>query len=138
MSQCNRKNACIVSPLKSGHLSNWVRDTAWIKLALLVQVHAHGILSFREPFNQSIPMSFPLNTTGPLIAPFWDTVDLSLGGEVWYRGEYHYEILRRVRDKISGAFDGDFYPNSLFIATWDKVASPDESFASQFVSYADY
>ncbi len=80
----------------------------------------NGVLSFRRPFTSSLPVPFPLENY-TLIAPFWDQISTS--GQVWYRFTSNYSVITRVRDTINEAFDDDFYPQSLLIATWDNVLS---------------
>ena len=65
-------------------------------------------------------MPFPLENY-TLIAPFWDNINDRVG-EVWYRSLLSDSVLnRRVEDAINAAFDGGFYPESLFVVTWSNV-----------------
>ena len=89
----------------------------------------NGLLSFGEPFFDY--SSFGANfdsvriPSPPLIAPFWDDVDVRKGGTVYYRQDNTSSIAEQIQQNISSQFHniGLFYPSLVFIATWDRVAS---------------
>ena len=84
------------------------------------QVNRDGVISIGSPFDTP-PSPFPLNTADTLIAPFWDSIDPSMG-RVFYRfsmGED--ELIEEVRMIVNTAFGSSFNPLSLFVATWDRV-----------------
>ena len=87
------------------------------------QVNDNGVLSFRGRFYDSFPDPFPLSLSyyHVLIAPFWNDVDLYRGGNVFYRFTDDDYILNDVGMTIRDAFNNDFSPALLFIATWDRV-----------------
>ena len=87
------------------------------------QVNSNGILSFRSQYLQYIPQMFPF-TGLPLIAPFWDDVDITRFGNIFYRQTNDTTLLQRARDQLQELFpsSGNFTPTTLFIATWDRVA----------------
>lgn len=58
-----------------------------------------------------------------LIAPFLADVDTELSGNVFYRETSDPTLRDKAAEQIQRAFSAhrDFYPSSLFIATWDEV-----------------
>ena len=87
------------------------------------QVNSNGILSFRSEYLQYSPQLFPFAGL-PLIAPFWDDVDITRFGNIFYRVTNNTTLLQRARDQLQELFpsSGNFTPTTLFIATWDRVA----------------
>ena len=87
------------------------------------QVHTDGILSFQFQFPSLNRQMFPLLRL-PLIAPFWDDVDIRRFGNIFYRETSNATLLQRARDQLQELFpsSGNFTPTTLFIATWDRVA----------------
>ena len=87
------------------------------------QVNHNGILSFRLPFIESVPRSFPF-LGPPLIAPFWDDVNIGRFGNIFFRMTSNVTLLQRARNQLQELFlsSGNFTPTMLFIATWDRVA----------------
>ena len=87
-------------------------------------MNTNGIISFRLTFTEFIPQRFPLNNFIPLIAPFWDDVDIRRGGNIFFRLTDNANLLQRARDQLQGLFpsSANFTPTTLFIATWDRVA----------------
>ena len=88
------------------------------------QVNTNGIISFQRQFTEFSPRRFPLNNLLPLIAPFWDDVDIRRFGNVFYRKTSNVTLLQRARVQLQELFpsSGNFTPTTLFIATWDSVA----------------
>ena len=112
-----------------GTIKWWV-----IFIALMLQVNSNGVLSFRSSFTTPSPQSLPLSTSDIIVAPFWADVDITNAGNIFYRFTNDTNILNGVEEKIRGAYNVDFSPALLFIATWDRVA---EFFGfSNIVSYA--
>ena len=87
------------------------------------QVNTNGILSFRSQYLQYIPEMF-LSTGFPLIAPFWNDIDIRRFGNIFYRTTSNATLLQRARDQLQELFpsSGNFTPTALFIVTWDRVA----------------
>ena len=87
------------------------------------QVNSNGILSFRSEYLQYSPQLFPF-TGLPVIAPFWDDIDITRFGSISYRQTNDTTLLQRARDQLQELFpsSGNFTPTTLFIATWDRVA----------------
>ena len=56
-------------------------------------------------------------------APFWDfsNIGIESGGQVLFRLSDHAALLSQVGSTINDAFDSDFSPALLFIATWDRI-----------------
>ena len=96
-----------------------------------MQVNTNGILSFQVSNTDFSPEFFPLSpSTGTLIAPYWDDVDIRRFGAIFYRFSTSSSLLQRVRDRIEAANFGSvnsFSPTLLFIVTWDRVAEFDRS-----------
>ena len=90
------------------------------------QVNTNGILSFQHPFTQFSPRRFPLNNLIPLVAPFWDDVDIRRFGNIFYREISNVTLLQRAPDQLQELFPSfgnlKFTPTTLFIVTWDRVA----------------
>ena len=77
-------------------------------------------------FTDYLSRSFPLNSNfPPLIAPFWYDLNPQRGGNISYRQTNDSITLQDVHSLLSGLDDvtefSDFYPTSLFIATWYQV-----------------
>ena len=89
----------------------------------IIQVNTNGILSFRFQFLSWTPRRFPFFGS-PLIAPFWDDVNINRFGNIFYRQSFDDTLLQRARDQIRESFSssGNFTPTVLLIATWDQVA----------------
>ena len=89
----------------------------------ILQVNTNGILSFRSQFTAFFPQRFPLFGS-PLIAPFWDDVNINRFGNIFYRQTSSATLLQRVRNELQELFpsSGNFNPTRLLIATWDRVA----------------
>ena len=100
-----------------------------------MQVNTNGVLSFGEPHtNTSTGGSTDFNSVSspPLIAPFWDDVDVTRGGTIYYRQDNTLSIADQVKRDIYNATlfpDVDFfYPSLVFVATWDRVAAYSSDF----------
>ena len=88
-----------------------------------MQVNTNGVISFREPFVNFITQSFPLASNNVLLAPFWDDIDISRGGQILFRTTTDPAIIDIVGNTISDSISfGDFFsPEVVFIATWNMV-----------------
>ena len=107
--------------LKLQLCSSNIQQPFWI-LNSNSQVNTNGIISFRSTFISFAPRMFPI-IGSPLIAPFWDDVDIRSLGNIYYRQTSNATLLRRARDQLQESFpsSGNFTPSTLFIATWDRV-----------------
>ena len=88
-----------------------------------MKVNTNGHLTFRSGFLAWTPQRFPFFGS-PLIAPFWDDVDIRQFGTIFYRQTSSPTLLQRARNEIQELFpsSGNFSPTRLVIATWDRVA----------------
>ena len=86
-------------------------------------MNSNGVLSFGDPFAAYSAVPFPLPfRSDVLIAPFWEDVDITVGGQIYYRYSTDLILFDRVRTSVSDAFPSStFNPGLLFIATWDRV-----------------
>ena len=84
----------------------------------------NGIISFQLRFTEYRPQRFPLNNLIPLIAPFWDDVDIRRYGNIFFRETSNANLLQRAHDQLQELFpfSANFTPTTMFIATWDRVA----------------
>jgi hypothetical protein len=60
----------------------------------------------------------------PIIAPFWDDINIVDGGVIYYRQEFDSFFVDLVRQEVASQFPevGFFFPSLVFVATWDSVA----------------
>ena len=95
----------------------------------------NGIISFQRPFTEFIPQRFPLNNSVPLIAPFWDDVDIRRYGNIFFRVTSNASLLQIAYNQLQKWFpsSGNFTPTTLFTATWDRV--PQFAGVSQVSAY---
>ncbi|XP_053375002.1 nidogen-1-like [Mercenaria mercenaria] len=87
-------------------------------------VNSNGHLSFESELPGYQPtMVMPLGIEVKIIAAFMADLDLSVGGNVFYRETTEEALLQRVAADIQGHFSQftSFEPLGLFIATWDKA-----------------
>ena len=87
----------------------------------IIQVNSNGILSFEVVFIEFSPTLFPIRSGTPLIAPYWDNVDIRDGGTIFYRQTTNVTLLQRASDEIQDGLSLPFSPSHLLIATWDAV-----------------
>ena len=89
-------------------------------------MNTNGVLSFGQHFLvfSSFGHDFNAVFTPPIIAPFWDDVDIRIGGTIYYRQDFSSSIAEQVQQEIYTQFPdvGFFYPSLVFVATWDRVA----------------
>ena len=86
------------------------------------------MLSFGQPFPRfsSFGSNFnSIHSSPPIIAPFWDDVDIRRGGTIYYRQDITSQIAVQIQQDISVYFPDIrfFYPTLVFIATWYRVQS---------------
>ena len=89
-----------------------------------MQVNSNGILSFDDRFTEYRQTPFPIDSP-PLIALFWDDFDPTAGGQISYRLTNDSDellLLHRLLLCVDVEdIDENFYPEQIFIATWDRV-----------------
>lgn len=91
---------------------------------IILQVSTNGVVSFGGPFYEYDGPPVPdLFYFVPVIAPFFADSDTSLAGEVFYRYTDNETLLEEATSCIRDAFDSEFSPTVLFIATWNGVAA---------------
>ena len=90
------------------------------------------MLSFRQPLTliSSSGLNFNSIFTPPIIAPFWDDINVFIGGTIYYRQESNPVIAKELQQAISSQYPEAelFHPSLVFVATWDRV----EAFISTF------
>ncbi|XP_063960929.1 uncharacterized protein LOC129268173 isoform X2 [Lytechinus pictus] len=88
-------------------------------------VNVNGLLSATAPVSTFIPSPFPSQGVG-YIAPFWADVDITEGGNIYYR-----QMMDPAEDDITSleinriicqTFRVQFEANWIFVVTWDAVA----------------
>ena len=80
-------------------------------------MNSNGVLSFGQPFTECCNRNFPYHP--PIIAPFWHDINPEAGGRIFYNILSSASELSNIFSRLSP----NFYPNFIFVATWDRVAS---------------
>ena len=99
-------------------------------------MNTNGVLSFGQPFYypfSSNGLNFGSILTPPIIAPFWDDINVVDGGEIYFRLETEYNITSQLVSEIATQFSEavkEFLNPSVFVATWDRVAAFDVNYDS--------
>ena len=95
-------------------------------------MNTNGVLSLGQSFirTSSGGSNFTSVSSPPIIAPFWDDIDVTRGGAIYYRQDNTSFIADVVQRDIHTHFPdiGFFYPSLVFVATWDRV----EAFSFRF------
>ncbi|XP_065916878.1 uncharacterized protein [Dysidea avara] len=88
-----------------------------------IYINDNGVISFGSRYNVRTPLSFPLNGTNKIIAPYWADVDTRGIGQVFYRQTTDPSLLARATSEIRAAFSNsqNVTITDLLIATWDNV-----------------
>lgn len=89
-------------------------------------VNSNGHLSFDSEIPTYQPtMIMPMGLEVKIIAAFLADVDLSAGGNVFFRETKEEHLLQRAAADVQAHFSQftSFEPLGLFIATWDRVAA---------------
>ena len=88
-------------------------------------MNTNGVLSFGQTFTRTSSSGVNFNSVSspPIIAPFWDDVDVRNGGRIYYRQDNTSSVADQVQQNINTQFPdvGFFYPSLVFVATWDRV-----------------
>ena len=96
-------------------------------------MNTNGVLSLGESFTSigSGGSNFSSVSSPPIIAPFWDDIDVTKGGNIYYRQDFSLSIADQVQREIHRQYPdvGFFHPSLVFVATWDRVAAFDSSFS---------
>ena len=84
------------------------------------------MLSFGQSFTRysSFGFNFDSVSSPPIIAPFWDDIDIRRAGTIYYRQDFSSSVADQIQQEIYMQFPdvGFFYPSLVFVATWDRVA----------------
>ena len=88
-------------------------------------MNTNGVLSFGTAYTapSSYGAGFSLVFSPPLIAPFWDDIDITRGGTIYYRQDSNLTITELVQQAIASEYPeaASFQPSLVFVATWDRV-----------------
>jgi hypothetical protein len=89
-------------------------------------VNTNGVLSFGTTFTSTSSggRDFESVFSPPIIAPFWDDINIVDGGVIYYREVFDSLTVDLVRQEVASQFPevGFFFPSLVFVATWDSVA----------------
>ena len=100
---------------------------------LISQVNTNGVLSLGQSFIQRSARLNDFNSVSspPIIAPFWNDIDITYGGTIYYCQDSNPVAAEKVQQEISSLFPEAefFHPSLVFVATWDRVASEDRVFS---------
>ena len=92
-------------------------------------MNTNGVLSFGATYTapSSFGSGFSFTFSPPLIAPFWDDIDITRGGTIYYRQDS--TITELVQRAIASEYPeaASFQPSLVFVATWDRVEPYDIS-----------
>ena len=96
-------------------------------------MNTNGVVSFGQPYTSASSGGsdfVSVSPTPPIIAPFWDDINIRDGGMIYYRQEFSSSIADIVAQDLSARYPevGSFYPSLVFVATWDRVAAFSSSF----------
>ena len=97
------------------------------------------MLSFGRSFlsTSSGGSNFNSVSSPPIIAPFWDDVDITKSGRIYYRQESDPTVAEQVLKDISSQYPEAefFHPSLVFVATWDTVAAFRSDFLGLFNTF---
>ena len=81
------------------------------------------MLSFGTRYTNTIGTNFNFLSSPPIIAPFWDDVDITRGGTIYYRQDSNSTITELVQQAVASEYPeaASFQPSLVFVATWDRV-----------------
>ena len=90
-------------------------------------MNTNGVLSFGQPFTRTSSDGSNFDSvfsSSPIIAPFWDDINIVDGGVIYYRQVFDRLILDQVQLEVLSRYPevGFFFPSVVFVATWDRVA----------------
>ena len=87
-------------------------------------MNTNGVLSFGESYTAYRSSSFnSVTISPPIIAPFWDDIDITRGGTIYYRQDSNSTVKDLVQKAIALEYPeaASFQPSLVFVATWDRV-----------------
>ena len=88
-----------------------------------MQVNTNGVLSFGRSYTTAFITNFTFLSSPPIIAPFWDDIDIRNGGTIYYRQDSNSTITELVQQAVASEYPeaASFRPSLVFVATWDRV-----------------
>ena len=90
-------------------------------------MNTNGVISFGRTFTSASSGGSLFNAvfSPPIIAPFWDDINIRNGGEIYYRQDTDPVVAEEVRQEVFSQYPevGPFSPTLVFVATWDRVAA---------------
>ena len=86
-------------------------------------MNTNGVLSFGTSYARAVGTNFNILSSPPIIAPFWDDVDIRRGGTIYYRQDSNSTIMELVQKALVSEYPeaASFQPSLVFVATWDRV-----------------
>ena len=89
----------------------------------LLQVNTNGVLSFGRAYTTATITDFNSLSSPPIIAPFWDDINIFNGGTIYYRQDSNSTITELVQQAVASEYPeaASFQPSLVFVATWDRV-----------------
>ena len=88
-------------------------------------MNTNGVLSFGEAYTRFLSVDFNFLSSPPIIAPFWDDINIVRGGTIYYRQDSNSTITELVQQAVASEYPeaASFQPSLVFVATWDRVES---------------
>ena len=90
-------------------------------------MNTNGVITFGRGHTSTSSggSNFDFVFSPPLIAPFWDDIDITKGGSIYYRLDDTSTTAKQIQQDIYMQLPsiGFFYPSLVFVATWDRVAA---------------
>ena len=88
-------------------------------------MNTNGVLSFGTSYTSPVSTDFTFLSSPPIIAPFWDDIDITRGGTIYYRQDSNSTITELVQQAVASEYPeaASFQPSLVFVATWDRVES---------------
>jgi hypothetical protein len=86
-------------------------------------VNTNGVLSFGASYILPVATDFNFVSSPPIIAPFWDDIDIRKGGTIYYHQDSNSTITELVQKAVASEYPeaASFQPSLVFVATWDRV-----------------
>ena len=86
-------------------------------------MNTNGVLSFGRSYTTATITDFNSLSSPPIIAPFWDDIDIRRGGTIYYRQDSNSTTTELVQQAVASEYPeaASFQPSLVFVATWDRV-----------------
>ena len=68
--------------------------------------------------------NFNTVSSPPIIAPFWDDIDITKDGTIYYRQDSNPSLTEQIQQAIASDYPevaATFRPSLIFVATWDRI-----------------